>query len=102
MRSTGDEYEPSCILLKQAYYLEQLVTTEADRTRRYPPTTPGLAAAMERHIAAYREEIAAARALAEAARQGADDYHLAVAKARLRAAKAAFDAAEKHFRTICR
>jgi hypothetical protein len=96
-----DDDQP-CILIEQADRIEQLATMEADRTRRFPPTTPGLADAMQRHIAAYLEEVAAARALAQAALQGADDAQLAAGRTRLKAAQAAFDAAEKHFRTICR
>src|SRR5262249_24164926 len=97
---TFDEDLP-CFLLDQADLIEKLAEMEADRTRRYPPTTPGLAEAMQRHITAYLDEAAAARALGEAELQGTDLYHLAAAKTRLRAAKRAFDAAEKHFRTIC-
>jgi hypothetical protein len=95
-----DDDQP-CILIEQADRIEQLATMEADRTRRFPPTTPGLADAMQRHIAAYLEEVAAARALAQAALQGADDAQLAAGRTRLKAAQAAFDAAELHFRTIC-
>jgi hypothetical protein len=96
------DYDLPCFLLEDANIIEQLAAMEADRTRRFPPTTPGLAEAMQRHVNAYVEEAAAARSLGEAAMQGADDYHMAAAKARLTAASRAFNAAERHFREICR
>ena len=101
LHSTVD-YDRPCILLRQAYFLEQLAAKEADNIRRFPLTTPGLADAMQRHISAYVGRPRRRARRSPRPPWEADDVTAwPAARHGFRAAKDAFDAAEKHFRTIC-
>jgi hypothetical protein len=81
-------YDMPCFLLGAADWVEQLATMESERASRVGLTTPGLAAAVQRHVDAQMERVLAARALAKAVLEENDSSVIAGARARVDTANA--------------